>query len=241
VTRNGAPVWAEIRTTDPATSIKFYSELLGWHASDPVDEFGGYVNFTLDGKNVAGLTPDSEDRWVLYLHVADAAVPAAASGATKVEGPHPVADLGVMVMLTDPTGAEIGARQRGTHTGFEAFGVAGAPVWHELHTADFDTAIDFYARAFGWKATAMPAAPGFRMSTLGTGQQAVAGIYDAKETLAGQSPHWQHYFGVNNPVAAAAIIEQNGGRVLEQPRETPFGIMATAVDPNGVPFTIIGV
>jgi uncharacterized protein len=241
VTRNGAPVWAEIRTSDPATSIAFYSDLLGWHASEPVEEFGGYVNFSLDGKNVAGLTPDTDDRWVLYLHVDDAAVPAAASGATNVEGPHPVADLGVMVMLTDATGAEIGAWQRGTHTGFEVFGTAGAPVWHELHTNDFDTAVDFYERAFGWEASPMPAAPGFRMSTLGTGQDALAGIYDATDSLAGQASHWQHYFGVSDPARAVAIIEKHGGRILEQPRETPFGVMATAIDPNGVPFTIMGV
>jgi uncharacterized protein len=241
MTVNGSPIWAEIHSSNPKASVAFYSELFGWDASAPVDEFGGYVNFTLNGKNVAGLTPDTSDYWMLYLHVDDAATPAAAAGARDVDGPHPVADLGVMVVMTDPTGARVGAWQRGAHTGFEVSGVAGSPVWHELHTDDYAGALDFYSRAFEWNPEVLTDSPDFRMSTLGSGPAAVAGIYDAKTYLAGDGSRWQIYFGVSNPEASAAIIEKHGGRTLEPLHETPFGIMAAAIDPTGAHFTIIGV
>ena len=50
----GAPSWVDLMTSDPDRSRAFYSELFGWTAEEPNEEFGGYFNFTHGGVRVAG-------------------------------------------------------------------------------------------------------------------------------------------------------------------------------------------
>ena len=50
-TPNGAPIWADLLSSDIERTRSFYSQLFGWEASEPNEEFGGYVSFT----NGAGL------------------------------------------------------------------------------------------------------------------------------------------------------------------------------------------
>ena len=51
----GAPIWVDLTTTDTDRCRAFYGELFGWVAEDPVQEFGGYINFNKDGVRVAGV------------------------------------------------------------------------------------------------------------------------------------------------------------------------------------------
>lgn len=74
---NGAPCWVDLMTSDTARSRDFYTQLFGWSAEEPAEEFGGYFNFTKDGVRVAGCMasqPDSglPDLWSVYLASADA-------------------------------------------------------------------------------------------------------------------------------------------------------------------------
>src|SRR5690349_15942184 len=151
-TRAGAPVWAELVTSNHQASMAFYTGLLGWDATEPLSEFNDYVTFSRDGKNVAGMVSSERDTWRIYLKTEDAVATAAAfahAGGT-VQYQDQVADLGSMVIGIDPTGAEVGAWQEGTHHGFGQYGEVWGPVWHELHTNDFATAVHFYETVFGW-------------------------------------------------------------------------------------------
>ena len=60
------------------------------------------------------------------------------------EGTVPFADA--VHDATDPSGARVGFWQPGTHPGFGAEDVPGAPTWFELHTDDFPAAVTFYER-----------------------------------------------------------------------------------------------
>jgi len=48
----GAPCWVDLYTSDVEASRRFYTELLGWTAEDPNQQFGGYLNFVKDGVGV---------------------------------------------------------------------------------------------------------------------------------------------------------------------------------------------
>src|SRR3954471_16343129 len=118
----GAPCWVDLMTSDTAKSRAFYSDLFGWEAEEPNPEFGGYFNFTKNGVLVAGCMaaqPDSgmPDVWSIHL-ATDDAVKTAAATATNGGQVHvaamPVADLGTMAMVADPSGAAIGIWQPGT-------------------------------------------------------------------------------------------------------------------------------
>ena len=67
--------------------------------------------------------------------------------------------------------------------GYELAAEPGAPVWHELHTKDYDKAVKFYQDVFGWDTAVLSDTPEFRYTTLGAGDAAKAGILDASGFL----------------------------------------------------------
>jgi predicted enzyme related to lactoylglutathione lyase len=52
-------------------------------------------------------------------------------------------------------------------------------------------------------------------------------------------PHWMVYFAVDDIDAAAARVEELGGRVAVPPTDTPAGRFAVVNDPQGAVFSII--
>src|SRR5262245_13521959 len=127
----GAPCWIDLLSSDTQRSRDFYGALLGWTAEDAGEEYGGYVNFSLGGKRIAGMmgktteTEQMPDGWPVYFQADDAqkaADSAAANGGSIAMPVMPVpADghLGHFAFLTDPTGGFFGVWQAGEHAGFE--------------------------------------------------------------------------------------------------------------------------
>ena len=61
------------------------------------------------------------------------------------------------------------------------------------------------------------------------------------ETPAGHPAHWTTYFGVSDTDATAAKATELGGRVVQQPWDTPYGRMATLADDQGAVFSVMSV
>ena len=229
-------------------SRAFYAELFGWAAEDPVEEFGGYVNFTKDGIPVAGCMGNQPgsgmpDVWSVYLATDDAAKTldaAAASGGQVHVTAMPVADLGVMGFLTDPGGAGVGVWQPGRHQGFGVLGEPGAPSWFELHTRDYATVVAFYRDVFRWDTQVLSDTAEFRYTRLKYGDTWLAGIMDASGFLPDGAPAtWSVYFEVDDIDAALAKTVELGGSVLRAAEDTPYGRLAAAADPTGAQFRLV--
>ncbi len=91
------------------------------------------------------------DVWSVYLATDDAekTVDAATVNGGQVHvQPMVVGELGTMAVLGDPGGAGIGVWQPGLHKGFGVLGEAGAPSWFELHTRDYEGAVEFYRKVY---------------------------------------------------------------------------------------------
>ena len=248
----GAPCWVELMTSDTERSRAFYSALFGWVAEDPAEEFGGYINFTKDGVRIAGCMakqPDQAslpDLWSIYLASDDAAKTLEAvdthSGQVHIP-PMQVGDLGTMAFLTDASGAAVGVWQPGQHKGFGIHGEAGTPSWFELHTRDYQAALDFYRDVFGWDTDVVSDTPEFRYTTLknADGEGWLAGVMDATSFLPDGIPaHWSVYFGVDDTDAALAKTVELGGSIVVPAEDTPYGRLATATDPTGAQFKLVG-
>lgn len=228
----GAPVWAELVSYDHAASAAFYGGLLGWTADT--------TGFRSDDKRVAGIATGGS-HWRLYLRVDDvdtASARAEEAGGQVYRAPA-LGDLGSAVLMTDPTGAEIGALQLDAAPGFERIDEIGTPIWHELHTDSFDRAVPFYESVFGWSLDALGDDDSFRMSTVG--EPAYAGIFDASSSLGRESSHWEHYFCVADTDASAALVSSLGGTVDDEPEDTPYGRIVRAKDPLGAAFWLMQV
>jgi uncharacterized protein len=247
----GAPVWIDLFTSDHERARAFYGELFGWTAEDPNPDFGGYFNFQLNGVRVAGGMPndgamDAPDSWSIYLAVedADATTEAVTAHGGQVFQPGmDVADLGRMAIAADAGGGQVGIWQPGTHKGFGVIAEPGAPAYFELYTSAYDSSVQFYRDVFGWDTTTVSDTPEFRYTTLGEGDDALAGVMDATghaDLLAeGEPARWAIYFAVDDADKALEQVVELGGTVVRATEETPYGRLAEAADPTGARFKLV--
>jgi len=106
----------ELTTTHPDRARDFYSKLFGWKIQafpNPGAE-GEYLMFqtTNGGGGIAGkMVPEQPTAWMPYISVDNVQSmldEATALGADVVMGHTPIADMGAIAVLRDPTGATIG-------------------------------------------------------------------------------------------------------------------------------------
>ncbi len=243
---HGAPCWVDLMSTDVDGATAFYSALLGWTPGASNPEFGGYSTFTLGGEAVAGLMgcmdPNGpQNVWSVYLAVTDAAATveaAKAHGGTVIVEAMPVGDIGTMAVVLDAGHAAVAMWQPATHRG-GLVAADGAPCHFELHTRDFDAAVAFYRDVFKWSPQTAADEPGFRYTMLDVGPGENAGIFDAATDLPeGLPAHWAVYFAVPDVDKALAETERLGGSIMMPGVDTPYGRLATAVDPYGAVFKL---
>lgn len=247
---NGAPCWMDLASSDPDKSIDFYGRLFGWSYQQAGEDYGGYITFSSGGRLIAGMVAKDPasgdpDGWSMYLatdDIEDTAKASSSNGGRTLMNPKRLGDLGRMAILCDAGGAAIGAWQAGIHKGFGFTGKPGSPVWHELSTRDYNAAVEYYQQVFGWKTEVMSDTDDFRYTTLGSGDGAKAGIFDAGSVLPSDVPaSWQVYMGVNDVDASVTLVQKLGGTVQRSPWDSDYGRMAQVTDSTGAVFVLASV
>ena len=243
----GAPCWTDLWTSDVDVARSFYADLFGWEALEPSPEFGGYFMFARDGVPVAGgMGPMGDlpatNRWRIYLSTDDLTgtlASVAGAGGVVTLPAMAVADLGSQAILSDPSGADLGAWEPGTFPGFTVLNEPGAPSWFELLAHDYAGAVAFYRSVFHWDVNVVADVDGFRYSTMldPRSDGELAGIGDASTLLQdGESAYWSTYWEVDDVDGAIDRVSELGGSVVEPGHDTPFGRLATVEDPLGARF-----
>ena len=250
---SGSFIWYELLTTDPVAAERFYTEVIGWTASNFDGDTSGYRIFSADTVGVAGLmalpsgAADMRPGWFGYIGVDD--VDAAVSGIVAAGGAvhMPATDLagiGRIAMVSDPQGVRFyvmrGASEQSSaafDADPEAFGRCG---WNELATTDLVAATDFYTRHFGWTqgdVMNMGAMGDYRfIDHAGITIGAMMGTPPG-----GPPPAWTFYFRVADVGAAMQRLTSTGGAVVHGPAEVPGGIhIVIATDPQGASFAVVG-
>ncbi|MEX2552050.1 MAG: VOC family protein, partial [Actinomycetota bacterium] len=230
---HGEPSWQDV-SADAAKAADFYSALFGWEIPEGTEEYGGYRNASLQGRKVAGISPQNEPGppvWSTYINVDNADAVAelvAANGGQVMVPPMEVAPYGTMAIFIDPTGAVFGAWQPAEHRGAEIRNVPGAVTWYELVTTDVDAAANFYSAVFGWVAQAHggAAAPG-GYTEFKLGEKTVGGMMAKPPMIPAEVPSfWAVYFAVDDTDAAVAKITELGGKVVMGPTDIQPGRFA---------------
>jgi hypothetical protein len=237
----GTPSWVDLGSPDPQAAAAFYGTLFGWTAEmDPRPEAGGYGLFTIEGKRVAGLgpqtNPDMPPFWAVYITVSDAdetLSKAKAAGGTVVMGPMDVFDAGRMGVIQDPVGSFISIWQPGEHIGAQLVNQAGTFAWNELATTDLAAAKDFYQAVFGWGLNGEASSDTGAIFTVA--DNVVCGAHVAGE---GEFPAWSVWFSVDDCDKSAALVSELGGSVFMPPSDMDFGRGAVVADPQGAAFGI---
>lgn len=114
-------------------------------------------------------------------------------------------------------------------------------IWYELMTTDADGAKRFYDAIVGWDiGEGAPEYGGYRMIGRSDGKQA-GGVLPITPEMQqhGAKPIWLAYIHVSDVDAAAAAIEQAGGKVLMKHDIENVGRIAMVTDPQGAPFYVM--
>ena len=246
--------WVDLSTTDVDASLAFYGALLGVEGQpapgDP-EETGGYGFFIKDGKMVAGYGPTQRDEqpsvWSSYVKVNDADATAEKvkeAGGQVHFGPIDLPnESGRMAVLQDPTGAFVCINQQQNHPGAQLVNEPGAWTWNNLLTRDLEGAQDFYGQVFGWTAIHNEEAPPGILMWQVEGQrwpEGMAGLMEMTDDMPSEMPaHWQVYFIVENADQAIEQATSSGAKLGFGPIDVPVARMATLVDPQGAPVSIL--
>ncbi|MFT8395455.1 VOC family protein [Propionibacterium sp.] len=252
--RTGAPTWVELCTHDPSGAAEFYSALFGWEFQDRGEAFGHYQMVNGPSGAIAGAmssmvdengpteTPTTPTAWTIYLGTTDAEATvsaALAAGGQILLPPMPIPTVGIMAVVTTPSGAAVGVWQPAPFSGFTVTMENSTPVWFEQNSTQFDADLDFYKKVFGWDAHDMPMEGGPRFVTNGADRDAVCGLYEAKGLSPSAGSQWHVYFAVTDCDEACEQAEELGGSVLSEPEDSPHGRFANLADPQGALFDII--
>jgi predicted enzyme related to lactoylglutathione lyase len=239
------PCWSDLMAPDLDTAKAFYSAVLGWTFTDTGDEYGGYGIAMVGDGAAAGIGPlqdGGRPAWTLYLASDDVDATASAigeNGGTVVLPPGDVGSTGRMCIASDPTGAVFGVWQAGDHIGAGVVNEPGSLVWEDLRSPDPDAARRFYAAVFGYT-TAPVEMAGPDYTTFGLpGEGVPAGGMGGMFGQDDAPPHWLVYFAVADTDAAVAAARGNGGQVVQEAVDSPFGRIAGLADPAGAVFMVI--
>lgn len=246
----GAPCWIDLMSSDLNRSREFYAALFGWTFEVGDEEmYGGYTTAFNDGRLAAGLMQsrgDSDgypDMWTTYLRVDNIAATitsAKEAGAILYMGPMDVPEQGKMAMLGDPSGAAIGLWEFGGHTGFQAHEESNSSAWHELHSKDYRSAVEFYTNVFDLQSIVMSDTPEFRYTSLVKDEKELAGIMDAAAFLPDQVPsNWQLYFQTDDVDATIATALTLGATVVNPAEDSAYGRVAGLSDCTGAMFKLV--
>ena len=106
--QDGTQAWLELTAEDPAAASGFYGRVFGWDAKASE----AYVELTLAGRSVAGITDPSQGTsgWLPYVQVTDPAAKAEQAEAlgASVVLPFTTFDGGSCTIVRDPQGAVLG-------------------------------------------------------------------------------------------------------------------------------------
>lgn len=241
----GTPCWMDLWTPDRQASMDFYGAVFGWtYSVGPADQHS-FTQVLVKDKSIAGmLTPPGANEhtpmvWETYLSVDDIDTTMAAvteHGGQDLTGVITVPGTGIRVaMAMDPTGGTFGAWQAPGHAGAALANEPGTQAWNELMTPDPAAARTFYHAVFGVQIGEQ--FPDFDYTTIDVNGRPVGGIGRAAD---GTPANWSVYFSVADADGVADLVRSNGGSVLVEPNDTPFGRMSVCVDPHGSTFNLMG-
>ena len=150
----GTPTWIELAVPDLDAGLEFYRAVFGWESRSDPQEYGGYTNFLLRDRPVAGIlrTADAQpSAWTVSLATPDVdetVLRARQAGGTVLVEPVDVLAQGRTAQLRDPVGARFALWQGRDHVGCQVVNEPGSLVRNDLVTPTPGPAREFYAAIF---------------------------------------------------------------------------------------------
>jgi predicted enzyme related to lactoylglutathione lyase len=235
----GKFVWFDLLTEDVAAAKTFYAELFGWQIDDSAGP-KGYSVIRNGGSPIGGIAnisdelEESEAIWLASLSVDDvdkAAQVTRDRGGEVLDGPADVTGRGRMVVLRDPTGAELIALRSSSGDPPDVAAGPGSWLWVDLVTHDSQAARDYYAALVGYQSKQVKSKHGETYHIFGRGDRVRAGVVEVDwEKI---ESNWLPYVSVADVDATVVKAESLGAKqILRDDR------LAVLLDPTGAAFGV---
>jgi uncharacterized protein len=239
----GRFVWHDLATSNTAAAASFYTQVTPWK-TQPGDYDPKYTMWVNDGQPLGGFETLGDElkarkvapQWLPYVYVYDVDActrQVKTLGGEVRMGPYEVPNVGGWSVITDPFGARIGMYEPEAKVPVEYRAPRrGEFSWHELTTADYKAAFEFYHELFGWEKTGES-----DMGEMGIylmfGKKGVpyGGMFNRRPEM--PPPNWLSYIRVDDVRQTAEAVKKFGGVVHRGPMEVPGGDMiAICSDPQ---------
>lgn len=243
----GSFIWYELMTRDVEAAKAFYTDVVGWTASEMPSPDGPYTVLSAAGRGVGGMFAMGEGPtgWIGYIGVPDvdaATARVAGEGGAVHKPPRDIPEVGRFSIVADPGGAMFALMTPAPREAPPPFapGALGSIGWHELYaTQGGEAALAFYGRQFGWTPDGE-----MDMGTMGQyrffadGGPMIGAVMDKPPQMPAAA--WAFYFVVDALDAAIDRLTARGGTVTMGPHEVPGGSwIVQGIDPQGVNFALV--
>ena len=250
----GRFVWFDLMTSDVEAAQKFYTSLIGWGTEEWKGSDQPYTMWTNQGTPMGGVMTLSDDakkagappHWLGYIATPD--VDETVAKATELGGQTyvpatEIPDTGRFAMLGDPQGAVFAVFSHGDEPpSRDGPPSVGEMSWHELMTAHYEKAFEFYSTLFGWEKTDsmdMGEAGIYQMFGLSSDGPPMGGMFNKPPEMPAAA--WLYYTVVNDVKQSVEEVKKMGGQVLNGPMQVPGESgdwVAQCVDPQGAAFAL---
>lgn len=112
-------------------------------------------------------------------------------------------------------------------------------IFFELRTDNVEKAKKFYTKLFGWevKEVSMGSDNTYPMLKIKVPKDFGSGI--TANPAKGKFPsHWTPYISVKNVAIVSKKAEKLGAKIAQKPKEYPWGIVSTILDPTGAAISL---
>jgi hypothetical protein len=249
---HGRFAWYELLTTDIKSAKTFYSQVVGWDVLDASVPGKPYTLLAAGETLVGGIMEMAIEArqsgvgsgWVGYVEVGEVDTIAERvkrlGGALQVP-PTDVPGISRFCIFADPLAARLGILKwsKPAHEQSPASRGPEHVVWRELLVENWERALDFYVKLFGWEKAETKMGDFGTYQTLSVGGQPISGVRTKFPAI--RDPFWLYYFQVGDLDAATGRLTAAGGQVLDEPFELSGGNWTVpCADPQGAIFALEG-
>lgn len=242
---SGKVVWADVLSTEPNTTARFYGALFGWTSRTLAGDTGKYTVLSNSAGPVVGVArgPDRKDgrpasRWVSYfssrnLNTAQSAI--ANAGGEVLAGPMSVPQRGSQIIAMDVEGALFGLMDASAGDPADGEVAEGGLFWANLFSDAPADAASFYRPVAGLSARSSSGSS-YVLAASGADRASISPI-DVKTSV---TPTWVPFFSVVSIERKLKIAQRLGAKLVVELRTLSNGSrLAVLADPLGGVFALV--
>lgn len=240
----GKIIWADLFTTEPNTTARFYGAMFDWTTRTVADEKGKYVVLSSSAGPVVGIArgPDRKDgrpasRWVAYFstrNVSAATTAVERNGGRILAGPAAIPERGMHAIGTDTEGAIFGLMDSSSGDPADAEVVDGGLYWFNLFAQAPEALGAFYADVTGLQSSAWGRG-GLLLSQDDTNRASISPLGENTSATA----TWVPFFKVASLERKMTLARRLGAKLVVEPDTLENGTrVAVFTDTTGGVFAM---